>query len=79
MKPLTEGKSLNEYTSTGIYGGYSFSDAPVVSIGVSILEVMKYSDKFILQRFSVIDGDIGVYVRKYRGSTWSSWVRLDNI
>lgn len=70
---------LNTLTAQGIYAGYTgMTNAAVNSI--SVIEVIPYSNDWVLQRQTVISSepnDYRIFVRyKYSGTSWSDWARL---
>lgn len=68
--------NINEYRYTsGIYGIYNCSLAP--NLGIGTLEVMRYSNDWVLQRFTEIDyGTWHTWERVfYGGTTWSNWIQ----
>lgn len=69
--------NLNEYKNPGVFGVYNATNAPTADIAV--LEVLKYSSDYIVQRFNIISHE--QYARTYErcwysGSTWSSWQQI---
>ena len=71
---LGQNPDIDNYKKTsGIYGLYACSKAPVGSIGV--LEVLFYSPDWVIQRFTDIEGQ-RMWERCFKyGTTWSSWVQ----
>lgn len=70
---------LNELTTQGLYWGYTgLTNAAVQN--VSVIEVLPYSNDWVLQRQTVITTDPtrnATYIRtKYSGTTWSAWSRV---
>lgn len=70
---------LNELTIQGLYWGYTgLTNAAVQN--VSVIEVLPYSNDWILQRQTIITTDPtrnAMYIRtKYSGTTWSAWSRV---
>lgn len=65
--------SLRE--TSGIYGLYNCSQAPSLDIGT--LEVIRYTDDWVLQRFTGINNNIWNTWERiyYMGTTWSNWVQ----
>lgn len=69
--------NLNDYTYPGIFGVYEATNAPTSDIAV--LEVLKYSADWIVQRFTVIHNNLynRTYERCwYNGNTWSAWQQI---
>lgn len=67
----------NEMKEEGRYSSNLWSNAPTTNI--AILEVISYSNDWIVQKFYVIpqDGTLPIYVRSfYNGNTWSAWKKL---
>lgn len=69
--------NLNEYKNPGVFGVYNATNAPTTDIAV--LEVIKYSEDWIAQRFNIISHE--QYTRTYErcwhnGTTWSSWQQI---
>lgn len=66
-------KDLNTLKTQGWYYGYTgMTNAPVQTIGV--MEVLVYSQDWIVQRFTVIGATPVTYERHYHtGTTWGSW------
>lgn len=61
-------------TIEGVYGGYRWINAPVVTIAV--LEVLPYSRDWILQRFTNISNN-ETWTRTFvNGDTWTSWKKI---
>jgi len=70
---LGSGNDANTFTETGFYTGYNWVNVP--SSSIAALEVIKYSDDWILQRMTKIDINVQMYKRVFHsGTTWSSWV-----
>lgn len=67
--------SLDDIKTTGIYASYLFADKPCTA-GVAILEVINYSSGYLIQRFTVIDGELAVYLRKYNNNIFSQWSKI---
>jgi len=68
--------SLKEVS--GVYGIYGCTQAPETSIGV--LEVIRYSNDWVVQRFSKVGTENAVWERcYYSGTTWSSWKIISSI
>ncbi|WAB24102.1 tail fiber protein [Clostridium phage A2] len=69
---------LNNIKIPGIYSGYkNMANAP--SQGISIMEVIRYSPDWVVQRFKTIppNGKGITYTRGfYNGNTWSDWVKV---
>ena len=61
--------------TSAIYGLYNCSQAPTLGIGT--LEVMRYSNDWVLQRFTEINhGTWHTWERIfYGGTTWSNWIQ----
>ena len=65
----------NEMTDEGRYSANKWENSPYNSIGV--LEVLRYSPDWIVQKFYVIWGDPEVYIRCwFSGNTWGTWRRI---
>ena len=67
----------NEMKEEGRYASNLWSNAPTTNI--AILEVICYSNDWIVQKFYVIpqNGALSIYVRSfYNGTTWSAWKKL---
>lgn len=69
--------NLNEYKNPGVFGVYNATNAPTTDIAV--LEVIKYSEDWIAQRFNIISHE--QYARTYErcwysGTSWSSWQQI---
>lgn len=69
--------NLNEYKNPGVFGVDNATNAPTADIAV--LEVLKYSEDWIVQRFNIISHE--QYARTYErcwhsGTTWSSWQQI---
>ncbi len=73
--PMTN-TNLDDYTMNGTYQGYTgMTNAPVQDIAV--MEVMVYSNDWILQRFTQILNNYTWQRVKIRGTTWSGWTRIN--
>lgn len=67
---------FNTIKTAGFYFGYTgMTNAAVQSI--SVLEVIVYSNDWVLQRQTVINANPITYVRCfYNGNTWSAWYKM---
>lgn len=75
---LGTGKDLNNIKNVGQYGIYGTNtNCPTTSI--SVLEVVKYSADWILQRITTIEANPKIYERCYHsGNTWGAWLQTLN-
>ena len=74
-KYLGTGINLNDVTTPGQYGIYNINIG-VTTVGISVLEVVKYTDDWILQRITTIGTYPKVYERCYHsGNTWGNWTK----
>lgn len=67
----------NEMKEEGRYSSNLWENAPMSTI--AILEVIRYSNDWIVQKFYAIptNGTLPIYVRSfYNGNTWSAWKKL---
>lgn len=67
----------NEMKEEGRCSSNLWKNAPMSTI--AILEVIRYSGDWIVQKFYVIptNGTLPIYVRSfYNGNTWSAWKKL---
>lgn len=64
---------LNTIKTAGWYAGYTgMTNAPEQTI--SVMEVLVYSNDWIVQRFIVVNGD--EYIRHWhKGTTWTDWAK----
>ncbi len=61
----------NEIKANCIIPAYRWKNAPGNTI--AILETIMYNNDWIIQRFTLIDGE-GMYIRRfYNSTTWSEW------
>lgn len=72
-------KDLNELITQGVYWGYT-GMTNAAAQNVSVIEVLPYSNDWVLQRQTILASDpatTATYMRiKYSGTTWSSWTKL---
>lgn len=74
-RPLAAGTNPDTVTRTGRYSGYSWTGA--LQPGIAVLEVIVYSDDWILQRMTHIGVVPKTWVRsRHSGTTWGEWVPL---
>lgn len=69
---------LNNHKEPGFYwGSQNMTNAPVVN-GVAIMEVVKYNEDYILQRFTSLRGNSKptTYIRACYAKSWSGWVKV---
>lgn len=67
----------NEMKEEGRYSSNLWANAPTTNI--AILEIISYSNDWIVQKFYVIpsNGALSIYVRSfYNGTTWYAWKKL---
>ena len=67
----------NEMKEEGRWASNIWVNGPTTNI--AILEVISYSNDWIVQKFYVIPagGAVSIYVRSfYNGNTWSAWKKL---
>lgn len=67
----------NEMKEEGRWASNIWANAPTINI--AILEIIRYSNDWMVQRFNVIptSGQLSVYVRCfYNGTTWSAWKKI---
>lgn len=69
---------LNNHKEPGFYWGYqNMVNAPVPN-GVAIMEVVKYNNDCVLQRFTSVRADSNhtTYIRTCYSNKWSSWKKI---
>lgn len=69
---------LNNHKNPGFYWGYqNMVNAPVPN-GVAIMEVVKYNNDCVLQRFTSVRADSNhtTYIRTCYSNKWSSWKKI---
>ena len=68
------GIDCNDIRTTIIISGYRWTNSP--SNSIAILEVISYSNDWILQRFTEI-GNVPVRWERcyYDGDTWGTWIK----
>ncbi|UYE91028.1 hypothetical protein P21_00051 [Clostridium phage P21] len=69
---------LNNHKNPGFYWGYqNMVNAPVPN-GVAIMEVVKYTNDCVLQRFTSVRADSNhtTYIRTCYSNKWSSWKKI---
>lgn len=77
MHYLGTGINLNNITTPGQYGIYG-NNTNTPNSAIAVLEVVKYSPDWILQRVTTISSFPDVYVRSYyNGTTWGSWRKME--
>ena len=67
----------NKMTTEGAYAAYQWNNGPGIG-SIGILEVLRYSDQWILQRFTSLD-DVNapvMFIRRMRIDTWTVWKRV---
>ena len=67
----------NEMKEEGRWASNLWANAPTTNI--AILEVIRYSNDWIAQKFYVIpsNGALSIYVRSfYNGNTWFAWKKI---
>ena len=81
--PVNIGESANLNNvpkTTGVYFGFEASaNAPGGYGGIYVLEVLVYSQDWLVQRFTAIGGDgtTSTHVRSFNNATaWSAWAQL---
>lgn len=74
-KYLGENPNINILKNkSGVYGVYNCTQTPTTDIGV--LEVLCYSNDWVIQRFTNIGSTSNMWTRcYYNGTTWSSWTQ----
>ena len=75
MTKIISDTSVNNIKNPGIYGSFSFLDAPQNAIGVSLLVVISYGPSYFIQLFFVIDGGPNFHFRTYNNG-YSSWTKI---
>jgi microcystin-dependent protein len=71
--PVPVNTNLNDLTESGLWTGYSWINAPINTIGT--VQVERYSDDWVNQRFIVPGVAPGIFVRsRYNGTTWGPWI-----
>lgn len=70
--------NFNNITKTGVYYGYT-GMTNAASQSICVLEVLRYSDDWIVQRQTLI-GDPGYTWERHRhsGTTWTGWKRIQH-
>lgn len=65
----------NEMKTEGRYATSTWKNSPYSNIG--ILEVIKYSNDWIVQKMYGINSTSPIYIRCfYNGTTWSTWRQI---
>ena len=71
----TEILNCDDFISEGRYSGFKWSNCPYTDIAV--LEVIKYSEDWILQKLYAITSDTRIYVRCFTsGRQWGNWKQV---
>ena len=67
---------LNELSKAGIFYGVTFSNAPAVAFGLSIVEVLVHNFAYLIQRFTIIDGASKTFWRRKNNNKFSEWYEI---
>lgn len=71
---LGNNPNINELKKSGVYYIYNCTQAP--NLDIAVLEVLAYSQDWVLQRFTQISTSSHLFERTFHsGTTWSSWVQ----
>ena len=75
MGYLGQNPDINSKKNTsGIYGLYNCTQAP--NGGIGILEVLFYTQDWVIQRFTTIETTPRMWERSFTsGTTWNNWIQ----
>jgi len=62
---------------SGLYYGYSGINTPNATTAIYVLEIMVYSQDWVIQRFTAIAATPITHVRAWHsGTTWGAWTQI---